>query len=80
MKYDMSKIMKAAWELHRSYSARALTFGECLKRAWAQAKEEMAEAAEIARVSGKKFTDGMEIFKIILVKNKLINLIVRPKK
>ena len=61
MKYDLSKIMKAAWEMHRSYSARSLTFGECLKRAWAKAKEAMADAAETARVSGKKFVDGMEI-------------------
>lgn len=60
-KYDMSKIMKAAWEKHRSYSCRSLTFGECLKRAWAGAKEEMADAAECARVAGKKFVDGMEI-------------------
>ena len=28
----------------------------------------------------QKFTEGMEIFKVILVKNKLVNLIVKPKK
>ena len=28
----------------------------------------------------RKFTDGMEIVKVILVKNKLVNLIVRPKR
>ena len=61
MKYDLRKIMKAAWELHRSYSARALSFGDFLRRAWAQAKEEMADAVEFARIEGRKFQDGMEI-------------------
>ena len=36
--------------------------------------------AALADAKVQKFTDGMEIFKVILVKNKLINLIVRPKK
>ena len=61
MKYNRSEIMKAAWELRRSYFARALTFAECLKRAWAKAKEEMTAAAEMAKVEGQKFADGMEI-------------------
>lgn len=61
MKYNLSKIMKSAWEMHRSYSCRSLTFAECLKRAWAKAKEAMADAAETAKVAGKKFVDGMEI-------------------
>jgi len=38
----------------------------------------VAEALKDAKV--QKFTDGMEIFKVILVKNKLVNLIVKPKK
>lgn len=61
MKYNLSKIMKSAWEMHRSYSCRKLTFGECLKRAWENAKEEMEEAKAIASLSGRKFEDGMEI-------------------
>lgn len=61
MKYNLSKIMKAAWELKRSYSARSLTFGDCLRRAWAQAKEAMADTVEFARVAGQKFEDGMTI-------------------
>jgi leucyl-tRNA synthetase len=38
----------------------------------------VAEAMKDPKV--QKFTDGMEIFKIILVQNKLVNLIVKPKK
>ena len=38
----------------------------------------LAEAMKDAKV--QKFTEGMEIIKVILVKNKLINLIVKPKK
>ncbi len=38
----------------------------------------VAEAMKDPKV--QKFTDGMEVFKVILVKNKLVNLIVRPKK
>ena len=38
----------------------------------------VAEAQKDPKV--RKFTDGMEIVKVILVKNKLVNLIVRPKR
>ncbi|MCI8978678.1 MAG: hypothetical protein HFI99_17000 [Lachnospiraceae bacterium] len=55
-KYDLSKIMKKAWELRRSYHARALSFGECLKRAWMEAKNEYQNS-----LVPDKFTDGMEI-------------------
>lgn len=55
-KYNLSKIMKRAWELRKSYRARALTFAECLKRAWQEAKT----AYQNSQVS-KIFTDGMEI-------------------
>ena len=37
----------------------------------------LAEALKDPKVA--KFTDGMDIVKVILVKNKLINLIVKPK-
>jgi leucyl-tRNA synthetase len=40
--------------------------------------EVVAEAMKDPKV--QKFTEGMEIFKVILVKNKLVNLIVKPKK
>ena len=61
MKYDLRSIMKAAWEMKRSYSARALSFGDCLRRAWANAKAEMADAAEYARLAGQEIVNGMEI-------------------
>ena len=44
MKYNKSEIMKRAWEIKR-YQEKHLvekyreSFGECLKRAWAEAKE-----------------------------------------
>lgn len=39
-KYNLSKIMKSAWNKFRTFSKMAskLSFGECLKRAWAEAK------------------------------------------
>lgn len=55
--YNKSEIMTKAWEMFKSYSARALTFGECLKRVWANAKQAVANAALI----GIKFVDGMDI-------------------
>jgi hypothetical protein len=36
-KYNLSKIMKRAWELKRSYVDAI--FSECLKEAWLEAKE-----------------------------------------
>jgi hypothetical protein len=56
-KYDLSKIMKRAWELKRSWNCRALTFGECLKRAWSEAKE----AVKVNNLFGIKFVNGMNI-------------------
>ena len=57
MKYNKSEIMKEAWKLHRSYSCRTLTFGQCLSRAWNRAKE----AAKLAGQKAQKFVDGMTI-------------------
>ena len=36
-------------------------------------------AAALADAKVAKFTDGMDIVKVILVKNKLVNLIVKPR-
>lgn len=55
-KYNLSKIMKKAWEMKRSYHARSLTFAQCLKRAWQEAKNEYQNS-----LVPEKFTDGMEI-------------------
>ena len=40
-KYNKSEIMKAAWNIYRMAQkwVDKLTFGECLKRAWADAKK-----------------------------------------
>lgn len=55
-KYDLSKIMKRAWEMKKSYRCRALNFSQCLKRAWAEAKNEYQNS-----LVPTVFTDGMEI-------------------
>ena len=40
-KYDLRKIMRQAWELYRASRkwVTKMTFSDCLKRAWAAAKE-----------------------------------------
>lgn len=45
MNYDLSKIMRKAWELFRKLGG---DFAECLRRAWAAAKAEPVNAARIA--------------------------------
>ncbi len=55
-KYNLSQIMKRAWEMRKSYHARSLSFAECLKRAWQEAKMEYQNS-----LVPKEFTDGMEI-------------------
>lgn len=57
MKYNRSEIMSRAWEIKRSYSARALSFGQCLSRAWDEAKKSVAEGAYFSC----KFENGMVI-------------------
>lgn len=56
--YNKSEIMKRAWEIRRMWTARGLTFGQCLSRAWKEAKTAIANAAAYAI---KKFENGMEI-------------------
>ena len=52
MKFNRSEIMKAAWSLYRMSmkwtAAHRLSFSECLRRAWAKAKDEVKAAAETA--------------------------------
>lgn len=52
MKYNRSEIMKAAWTLYRMSKkwteAYRMSFAECLRRAWAKAKDEVKSAAEAA--------------------------------
>lgn len=58
MRYDKKQIMTRAWEMKRNYNCRALTFGECLKRAWAAAKTAVENAKAYAIT---KFENNMEI-------------------
>ncbi len=54
MRYDLSKIMKRAWEMKRLH--KALTFGQCLKNAWGEAKVEYQNSL-VATI----FENGMQI-------------------
>lgn len=49
-KYNLSSIMANAWKLFKMAKkwVRPLSFAECLRRAWATAKNEVKAAAEIA--------------------------------
>ena len=66
MKYDLSKIMKAAHEIYRKYfklyqlTHGVQTFGDCLKLAWANEKKRVAD--EEARKAEK------EVMKAALVR------------
>lgn len=57
-KYNLSDIMKRAWQLKRRNAANI--FGECLKMAWAEAKKE----ADLNgwEYEGMKFKNGLEIW------------------
>lgn len=48
MKYNKSQIFKSAWTLRKMSMkwVQKLSFGECLRRAWAEAKEAVKAAAE----------------------------------
>lgn len=48
MKYNKSEIFKSAWALRKMSMkwVQKLSFGECLRRAWAEAKEAVKAAAE----------------------------------
>lgn len=51
-KYNLSKIMKAAWNFYRKFNATCKTgwtFALCLKKAWVEAKEAIDAAVEAAK-------------------------------
>ena len=54
MKYNLSKIMKKAWELFRKME---ITFAEALHRSWLSAK---AEPINAARIENAKAAAGIE--------------------
>lgn len=53
-RYSLSKIMKRAWEMKRMY--KLLTFAQCLRNAWAEAKNEYQNS-----LVPTVFENGMEI-------------------
>lgn len=57
MKYNKKGIMKRAWEMKKSWSCRTLTFAECLKKSWAEAKDYV----KTALYNGIKFVNRMVI-------------------
>lgn len=68
MKYNLSKIMKRAWELKRKNGSgrfsSVYTIGKCLKMAWTEAKQARAKAEREAATESQKggnFHQGMEI-------------------
>lgn len=49
MKYNLSKVMKAAWRIYRKAAEKvAISFGEALHRAWLSVKAEPINAARVA--------------------------------
>lgn len=61
-KYNLSKIMKRAWELKRCNSY--YSFSKCLSLSWSEAKRELRAAEESAAAEAQKgatFKQGMEI-------------------
>lgn len=56
-KYDLAAIMRKAWEIYRSHKAIRveISFGECLRRAWASAKSASEQPAK------KTFTGSANI-------------------
>ena len=61
-KYNLSKIMKRAWELKRCN--RCYTFSKCLHLSWDEAKRERKaaeEAEKLAAMKGTQFKQNMEI-------------------
>lgn len=57
MKYNMKKIMTAAWRIYRKAAEKvAISFGEALHRAWLSVK---AEPINAARVEAAKAAAGI---------------------
>lgn len=62
-KYDLSKIMKKAWETFKKFQrfVTPLSFSECLKRAWEEAKNATTKAAEITLSTVKQAAQHLVI-------------------
>lgn len=55
--YNLSKIMKNAWTKYRQSQKWVckLSFGECLRRAWKDAKAEIAKGALIEKLNSRSY-------------------------
>lgn len=62
-KYNLSEIMKKAWRVYKNYKnlVHPLSFSECLKRAWEEAKKALEKPAEITlnavKAAAQKLTE-----------------------
>lgn len=64
-KYNLSKIMKRAWEMKKNWNCRALTFAQCLKRAWEEAKaDNRKEDKKSEKAIKEKFEKCIKILKM----------------
>lgn len=75
-KYNRSEIMKNAWKKfnlrRKSLCSKVTTFAECLKEAWAFAKEEAAKKEKVARL-GNYFTTVINFCEVTI--NRCDNII-----
>lgn len=74
MKYNMSSIMKRAWEVKKNNIARVgkqltaynrsgfMTFGECLSQAWTEAKRELAKASRAIAQAAAAVTKKVMVY------------------
>lgn len=64
MTYNLSKIMKNAWSKYRQSQkwVDKLSFAECLRRAWKDAKAEIAKAATTEKLYSRTYEACKMIF------------------
>ena len=63
MKYNKSEIMKAAWTLYRTAQkwVNKLSFGECLRRAWENAKRTLEATKKLMSNDCMKVINGVRV-------------------
>lgn len=67
-KYNLSNIMKNAWNKYRQAQkwVSKLSFSECLRRAWKDAKKALETAALIEKISQRRFEIGQIFYGSLL--------------
>lgn len=62
--YNLSKIMKNAWAKYRQSQKWVckLSFGECLRRAWKDAKAEIAKASLLEKLNRRNYVASKLIY------------------